>query len=293
MALTSKKFVWWEPVSEALGLGDIIRLLNQRRVPLETSEQVVQIAKVRLTPEQIVALGDTGVEIIPAPGAGKFIHILSSYLKYNAAEREYNLYADSAWLFGLVWESDKDSGSTDFAQTVFDVTSIHTNDGNNPYYFFPLALAQGEGSDQGGGNYYRYQPADQAENQGVFITAVGDPEYEGGALTGADINDGGSGYAIGDTFDIADGVGGTGVVDSVSGGMVTAFTITNGGTRYTLPGANAPSGSYDDGPHATTATSGGGTGLTLDFTSIEGDPDGHGTIDVVVSYVEVDMTVGF
>jgi hypothetical protein len=89
-----------------------------------------------------------------------------------------------------------------------------------------------------------------------------------GAVTSATVGAGGSGYAVNDTGTI-NAVGpfngmnfGSGTatyrVTSVSGGSVSGIAITNGGFGYTY--------TYIGSPVATSATSGGGSGLTINVT---------------------------
>ena len=96
---------------------------------------------------------------------------------------------------------------------------------------------------------------------------------------------GGTGYAVGNTFIILGGTGGTGIVTAVGpGGVVTGVSITNPGTGYTSQTA-AP----------TQATSGTGTGLTLalgaagDSTQMPGQgytaaDDWHSSDDALATY---------
>jgi len=75
------------------------------------------------------------------------------------------------------------------------------------------------------------------------------------------VNAGGSGYAVGDTFDINGGttvnsLNATGTVLTEAAGVVTGVLISSGGAYTVNPGTGA----------TTTATSGSGTGLTVDTT---------------------------
>lgn len=83
-------------------------------------------------------------------------------------------------------------------------------------------------------------------------------------IISSSISNGGISYAVNDTFTIAGGTGGTGIVDAVSPtGVVLNFHVTNAGT------------SYSDGITTTTATIGVGTGLTL---NISVDPPSRGRL---------------
>jgi len=91
-------------------------------------------------------------------------------------------------------------------------------------------------------NYY-FKPPPWKVTQAVAIAVHG----AGGS---------GSGYAVNDTFSISGGGGNaTGIVKSVSGGVVTAVAFTSAGSGYTSAGNVS-----------TTATSGSGTGLVVDIT---------------------------
>lgn len=69
---------------------------------------------------------------------------------------------------------------------------------------------------------------------------------------------GGSGYSASDLLMISEGMGGTAVVASVSGGVVTAVTLRAGGGGYTTGTGKA-----------TTVTPLGGSGCTLNITALE------------------------
>jgi hypothetical protein len=97
----------------------------------------------------------------------------------------------------------------------------------------------------------------------------------GGVITAASVysGGGGSGYNVGDTGKIncvndwgrCYGSGtATYDVTAVSGGAVTAFTVTSGGSGYTYTNVNSSFGS----PTTTTATSGSGTGFEAQITGI-------------------------
>ena len=83
-------------------------------------------------------------------------------------------------------------------------------------------------------------------------TATGTPVLE--ANTISSIGAGGSGYSVSDTITLSDGVEVT--VDTVSGGAVTAASISSRGSATTLP----------SNPVAQVSTSGSGTGATFNLT---------------------------
>jgi hypothetical protein len=97
-----------------------------------------------------------------------------------------------------------------------------------------------------------------------------------GAITAANVSAGGSGYNVGDTGTIS-AVGpdfgmsfgsntATYQVTSVSGGAVAGFTVTSGGFGYTYTEVGSPT--------STKATSGSGSGLTINVTNVGAYDDG-------------------
>lgn len=82
-----------------------------------------------------------------------------------------------------------------------------------------------------------------------------------GILTAA-IDNGGSGYAVNDTFTVDTGsILATCKVTGVSGGVVISFVVLTPGAGYTITGSLLP-------PLSTTATSGGGSGLMVRVSSL-------------------------
>jgi hypothetical protein len=111
----------------------------------------------------------------------------------------------------------------------------------------------------GSGNHWAFGSA-AAEDEPLTISCDG--SLLGGPILTSSVADGGSGYAPGDTGTIDDpaswGFDATYVVDTVDGsGAVLTFTVTN-------PGA----GGYGVGVSPTSAPSGGGSGFTIDVTSV-------------------------
>lgn len=96
----------------------------------------------------------------------------------------------------------------------------------------------------------------------VFLKAVQDI-LTNDHVTALAVNAGGSGYVVGETFEV---VGGTavsgfvarGIVTEVAGGVVTGCKVTSAGAYSTLPGVTGAT---------TTNASGVGTGLTVDLTT--------------------------
>jgi hypothetical protein len=88
-----------------------------------------------------------------------------------------------------------------------------------------------------------------------------------GPIASSVLDSGGTGYAIGDSFTVNGGVGtplATGLVDAVSGGIgtgpVTRYHLIENGVSYNVGVGQA-----------TTATSGSGTGLTINISAITSD----------------------
>jgi hypothetical protein len=103
-------------------------------------------------------------------------------------------------------------------------------------------------------------------SQGKLVTfnnssAVGCALNPSGAIAAAAVNsaNAGTGYAVNDTFNISGGTGGTGHVTAESGGVVSTIAINNPGIGYSVSAGNA-----------TTATSGVGTGLEIDISTVSG-----------------------
>jgi hypothetical protein len=81
--------------------------------------------------------------------------------------------------------------------------------------------------------------------------------YSFGSVTGAIVNSGGSGYVTPPTVTISGGTGaGATATAALTGGVVTAVNITNGGTGYSVltQGAVAPTITFGSGAASATAT---------------------------------------
>lgn len=95
--------------------------------------------------------------------------------------------------------------------------------------------------------------SDGVDGVGATVT-----ENATGPITTSALASGGSGYAVNDTFVInVDSNNAEGIVDTVSGDVVLTYHLTNVGTVY-LVGSGVSTG----------ATSGVGTGLTIDITAV-------------------------
>lgn len=118
-----------------------------------------------------------------------------------------------------------------------------------------------------------YNDANVLTGQAVYTASAGEvlldawfqitTAWNATAIFGISLIGAGANYAQGDTFSIAGGTGGTGVVDSVDGGgAVTGISLTAGGSGYASGSARA-----------TTALTGIGVGLTVDVTvaDVHGD----------------------
>lgn len=87
-----------------------------------------------------------------------------------------------------------------------------------------------------------------------LVVFYGNPYHNSaGVITSVAINNGGTGYSLGDILTITSGSGGKAKVTSVSGSTITAVTLSSGGSGYTT---------------STQATTGGhGTGATVDIVA--------------------------
>lgn len=125
----------------------------------------------------------------------------------------------------------------------------------------------------------------QGGNLGILTSSL-----SAGILTSS-LGGGGANYAIGDTFAISMGdMDATGIVDTISGGAVLTYHLTNIGTNY-IPGSAVATVATGVQPGAGTGltinilTVGGGSGYAPNdtFTVSAGNMDATGIVDTVSS----------
>jgi len=214
---------------------------------------VVLITNVRLTAAQIATSNTNPTILVSAPGSGKIISI-----DHVIAKRLDGL---TAWNF---------PGSYDITWGPDGSLFGPFDPGDNPLAFVsdggPYTYANGSVPSANS-----YESA-LIENKALYAFSNMDPNLTGPIVTSS-VASGGTGYAIGNTGNLNFG-GAQYVVDSVNGsGAVLTYHLTNTG----LPtGYNTT-----NNPVATTATSGSGTGFTLNVLSI---PPADGEIDLTIFY---------
>jgi hypothetical protein len=143
----------------------------------------------------------------------------------------------------------------------FQVTSVNASGGVTG--FTPVNyISQGQWYLR---NYIKATALNPSVGIGLYINCAAIGGSGGSGITGYTISSGGTGYAVNDTGTItANQPGGGGTtgkytVSSVSGGVVTGITITSVG-----------SGFYTGSTAATSKTTGSGSGMVLNVTSVGG-----------------------
>lgn len=213
-----------------------------------------------LDAEDLQVIEAAPYELVPAPGPGKIIWPLSILLAYdlNGAGLQINSFD------GNVYWGDN-SGATPFigAGPLIDGVVDNTE---TPWLntLIPVAIVPTISS--GTARYkamYGGIELDLAVNQPLVIQSINGMELLG-SIVSTVLNDGGSGYAIGDTFTVDPYYGSpsaTGTVTGETAGVVTSYTINTPGVAEYSDWAGAQ-------PIGTTATSGGGSGLLIDVTAV-------------------------
>ena len=201
---------------------------------------------------QILTLNSAPVQLIPAPGPGKLIVVLSAVLVYKFGTQPYVQSDDSLF---LVYEASENG-------------VLGTN---------VVGLLTGSA-----GDFYQYQPGNTAENNSLLpgddnqpVVLQSDASYNNGPIVTATLGAGGLGYAPNDTGTISTGSGDATyqVLTVGAGGAVLTFSITAPGTAYAT------------GNGLATATGGAQPGVGLGFTvNITAVQTGDGTLKVVTYY---------
>jgi len=194
----------------------------------------VSATTVRLTANQIRSLFTVPVELVPAPGAGLAVQVVSIAI----VSRTLAVYGPAGLTSG--WSSDPTVRSLGAGDEFNTVGSLYS---------------QGALQTLAG-----VVPLVDADNRALQV--VSDTTLNVGAIAAAGVNAAGTGYGIGDTGEIdqAGGVPATYTVLTVGGaGEVLTFSLTSGGSGYVAPTVGA----------TTTVLTGGGDGaFTVDITAI-------------------------
>lgn len=204
---------------------------------------------VALDAADILTLHSIPVALIAAPGAGKYIRVVSLDIPYTFNTERF--YADTI--------------QVRYGSGHVITGSYPLLDATESYVFHEFVGLRADLAD--------------VENQPVAITSTQEAAGFGLILTTSLGSSGGADYAPGDTFDINSflNLPQAGTVDTVDGG---GSVLT-----YHL---GAPTGVFfanNDSP--TTATSGIGTGLLIDIDSVT--PIGDGSAEVIAVYEIVDV----
>jgi hypothetical protein len=202
----------------------------------------IQSLAVPVSSAQILSSHSVPVEIIPAPGAGKFIALISTAWQYKGDTAKYgSVLAESSGLYfsnNLTYEIDDCS---------------------------PTSLLTGitDGIKQGASAAGSATPGINAAV--VFYTQGGNPD--GGSIMTTSKSAGGSGYASGDTGYIAAGDNGAHfIVDTVDGGgAVLTYHLSSVGGAYVVS-SNVATASSILGPILTTSLGAGGSGYAIGDT---------------------------
>ncbi len=210
------------------------------------------IAIIELTAAQIALAGSAPAELLPAPGAGRTIVPL--LVAGQATDGSIPFYA-----------SGVEIAYTGDAQNLID-NNVPLAGGlapPDPFWFQIVRIPAGT------------FPRPTIENTAISLFGGGDDSS--GAILANVLNAGGLGYAPADTFTISGGlVLATGVVDTVGGGgAVLTYHLTAHGAGY-VPAAGV----------ATTATSGGGAGLTININTVT---PANGTARIWILYLVLDL----
>lgn len=177
------------------------------------------------------------IELVPAPAADETIVPVMVVIQFKYATTPY---ATNSANFVLNWGPPLAT----FPVPNGSFTAAILEGVVNAVLILPSASLYGESFPQAG-------------TMGCNLTLTIDAAPNGAPAISAIVSDGGTGYAVNDagTIDTGDG-NATYEIATESGGVAETVTITFGGEDY-----------ENETNVATTATSGGGTGMTLDVTS--------------------------
>jgi hypothetical protein len=200
---------------------------------------------VSLSVAQLALLASSPVTLVPAPGAGKMI--FPTYYIYSTGN------ADATFAYSPTYNPGFTFGASG--------VTFGSAPSGPAFAIFPIV-----NSVQGADAESYFSPVVALENQPLIFTNavvfVRDPGVWG-AIGGAAVNAGGSGYATGDTgtltFSGADSGDAFYIVQTVDGsGAVTSFTLSSVGTSYTTrTGVSSVAGGSQPGA---------GVGFTADLT---------------------------
>jgi len=211
-----------------------------------------------LQPADIATLFSNPVVLVPAPGAGKIINVLSAAFFFTHGSVTYFAPADIMVAEYLSSLNQVLSGNA--------ISGLLSTTGS--LYF----MAPG-----GSGTNNAMLPGD--DNQSVILQANDD--YPASGVGASTLGAQGTGYVLHDTGTITTGNGdATYQITGVGAlGIVTSFKITYAGTNYMVGAGQA------------TATGGSQPGVGINFTvDVNALLAGNGTLKVVTYYQIIDVT---
>ncbi len=241
---------------------------------------IVNVLKsvVILSADDLAALADTCVEVVPAPGASKINYVLSMVF-----ESVYDTHAFDAGgnIRAYVGPVDGYDDTTCSLTTQDGIGNAILLQRANALDSPQLSTWAGQGfNDQDAEVSYKAS-ADLA-NQPVCIFADDNFTKTKGAINASALGSGGTGYSSGDTGTVTgnNGTGATYTVTGVNTGAVTTYTLSAHGHEYsTGSGASTATGGSQPGS---------GTGFTIDISTVTLDtPDSQ--LRVTTFYVPVDV----
>jgi hypothetical protein len=215
--------------------------------------QSVQTSVVNFSAAQIIAMSGAGSQpdVVAAPGAGQFLNIISAVIEYSYGTRPF-----PAGMFSINYPAvgSRITGG-DFTAISFEAEDRIS---------FMLATFPTD--------FFVSGSASSFLNKSAFIRTVSDMGT--GSISTATVASGGTGYAPGNTVTVDSAGTATLTITTVGAmGVVTGFTISSVDADYEVSNGVA-----------TTTTSGIGTGLTVNVTSIA---QGDGTLRVTTYYTVI------
>lgn len=217
-------------------------------------------ASVELTAAEVLALDSVPIQVVAAPGSGKAISVVKAVGVYTFVSRKFSKDPNgSSTLLKIRWGA---SSATD--ETWTDLYSA-------------ISGAISAASDNVNATFLTDVPSADYDNQPLSLASAHSLRF--GPIATSTKNAGGTGYAPGDTGTV-DGAGSadaTYVIDTVDGGgAVLTYHLDASGTAY-----------EDTIGVTTTASSGGGSGFTIDITDVA---KGNGTLEITIYYVLLDLS---
>ena len=202
-----------------------------------------------VTTLQFTRLVSEPAEIIPPPGDGKIITVISSTYQY----------IQGTSVFGLTHQTNLRYG-------VDPLNALNSIAEFNP----DLSLPHDYTGTQSG---FAGDSTDDWSNSSIVLTNDVEDFGVWGPITSSTINAPGSGWAINDTFTVGDPGTATGIVDTVDlSGAILTYHLTS------------PAGSYTTSTSDLTPSSGIGTDATVDIV-VSTPATGHMRIDIYYTIV--------